>query len=285
MLFSAQNFLQSAWEIVVSNLTMIPSTFYGIIIGSFFSILGIHLSNRLRLKSERDLRLFDEKRKSYAECLEGAQSAIALIADSAKVQNSEDDFINAATEIRIKFSKQSLLGNVEVFEKANQFNTLFGSEYLKYSLLRIKCRIYIQKATVSRGIAAEASSRQEKLLDLQREMNLGGTPDASKWDMCQRMFEDETKSVDDWTKDAEENDRNNLKQQINIMHDMLDTLPKFTSPYVELLECIRKDIGVEFDRNEFERATIKSMADARGYIIKFIQELNEILDAELRSAE
>lgn len=77
----------------VDAILSIPAVFWGVVVGSFFSILGVYLTNIFTIKKSRETFKSNLKRDTFSQCIEGAFAATSVIGSLVDL-NTEDYDIN-----------------------------------------------------------------------------------------------------------------------------------------------------------------------------------------------
>ncbi len=188
--------LKAALELI----GQIPATFWGVVCGSFFSILGVWLSNRAstsRLRdqfaherevkaSERELAL---KKEIYLAATEAISAAMSGINNIANLEMPNDKVLAQYQEKSPAISKLHVVADLPLLQAALRFSGAFSSAVLKAFAGRARLLVEVNRIAILDRTAARHGKDAEGVLEMIKQYNINGVNDPRKWDLLQRNFE------------------------------------------------------------------------------------------------
>jgi hypothetical protein len=130
-------------------LDQIHPAFYGVIFGSFLTIIGVVLTNRsntkrLRLQHEheRDLRNKERdlnmRRQVYMDAMEAISAGITAISRFSDLHESPDSLMQSYSSLSSKESRVMIVGTNETIQALASFNVELNGAFLRLSSEREK---------------------------------------------------------------------------------------------------------------------------------------------------
>jgi hypothetical protein len=181
---------------VLDLLNRVPATFWGVIVGSFFTLGGITLTNRNAAKNLRIQREMDLRKGVYlaaAEAIAAGMLSLGRMANVNTQREAFDDFNKLAPAI----AKVYVVGRIETIDAIATVQAELTSGFLRLSG-------YSMPVTILKNRVAVLSSGIDSFLATQKELpeqisdeSLRGVPDRRKWDELQRQFKFETDRLND----------------------------------------------------------------------------------------
>jgi hypothetical protein len=192
---------------LVSLVESIPSTFWGVVIGAFFAIGGVHLTNRandrrLKLQLEHDRTLKNAERE-LALRKDIYLAAAEAISEGLRTMLRFPDLLISNRDLMIRYSdKAASIAKIHVVAREETVKTLsiFMSE-LEAAFLRLWVRRYplmAQKEQIDilGRQADEFGETRNQMVELMRQHNIDGSNDPRRMKVLQGNFEFEQKRVD-----------------------------------------------------------------------------------------
>jgi hypothetical protein len=194
-LLSARDFLLS-----------IPSVFWGVVVGSCFTIIGVILTNRSGEKRLRDQFTHDRqlrtneheytlRRDVYLIAAEALAVGVASIGKFGDLDTPTAELARAITEKLPVLSKVQIIGCANVLEKAVKVTTELSAVFNRLIARRIPLSIMRERI---RGLEQQISGftkNQDDMLELMKTFNLHGEVDQRRWEVIQGGYKFETDRI------------------------------------------------------------------------------------------
>ena len=155
----------------------IPPALYGIIIGSFLTIIGVILTNasntkQLRIQHEHERQLKDKerdlslRREVYLQAMEAIAAGLVAIGRVSEMDSSMEDLMRSYTDLSPKIGKVSIVGKNETIKAMANFQQELTGAFLRLSAKRESFRSLNQRAgSLEKSITAY-KSEMERLAEL-----------------------------------------------------------------------------------------------------------------------
>lgn len=267
---------------ILNSLDRVPATFWGVVVGSFFSIAGVRATNRasfLRLRAqfdhEQQLKT-KEREMSFRKdiYLALAESVHAGIQDLHRFSNLDITHV----EVTAAFNEKSpAMAKVHVIAKTETVTALanFSSElnaafyYLfarRFELFQTKYSLSIVDDQIARS-----EKERDKYLSLMQQFNLNKEIDQQRWDVVTTGFEMEVKRVNEALVKREQLVVKLQKEQAELMKECTSAAEKVSKLVIPLLATVRGELELPLDFAKYEDLLQQSAAKQAEAMNRFIQ--------------
>ncbi|MBU4563802.1 MAG: hypothetical protein KMY53_12385 [Desulfarculus sp.] len=197
---------------VLDLIAKIPSTFWGIIVGAFFSLGGVVLTNRANIKNlyaqfanEREIknreRELSVKKEVYLAAAEAAHAGIISIAKLANLGYPNDKIFDTYEEKSPAIGKVHLIGDADTIEAVSEFTGELGAVFAKLSLKRAQLLSTRDNILGLSNLRAKFEKDRDATLELMKQHNIEGVVDKRRWEVIQKNFEIEQDTVSKFLED------------------------------------------------------------------------------------
>jgi hypothetical protein len=232
-------------------LNRVPATFWGVIVGSFFTLGGITLTNRNTAKNLRIQREMDLRKEVYlatAEAIAAGTLALGRMANINTQHEALDDFNKVAPAI----AKVYVIGRIVTIDAVVAVHAALTSGILRLSG-------YVMPLIILRNRVAGMSSRIDSFLATQKglleqigEERLRGVPDHPKWDELQRQFKFETDRLNDAISEKAGVEREFADAQLLLSRSAIDESEKVNRVLPAAIAAVREELEMHpFDPDAF----------------------------------
>lgn len=190
------------YDAIHDFLVDIPATFWGVIVGSFFSLAGVVISNRAndkrlmrQLEHDRQLKAKERelsvKKEVYLAAAEAISAGITMIGTYSNLDKSPDEVMSNYSP------KAPAIYKVHVIAEADTLNALVDlNAELVAGILQLSARRNVL-LNLKREIDDLEEKRQSSIAELNRyrslidQQNIEGVTDNRKWEVLQDYYKDE----------------------------------------------------------------------------------------------
>jgi len=249
------------YQITLNLIQKIPSTFWGVLAGSFFTLFGLILSNNHDREIRKTEREYALRRDIYLSAMEPISIALSLLGRLPDLEIPSEKLLEPYTEKSPAIAKASLIAEIDTHEAL----TKFQAEYASTLLRMITKRVYLIDLSKKIKTISEQIDNQLKegnrLLGLQKDSIASGSLDIKRNERLTIMFNNNSKMFDDLS-----SQRIGLTEKLTPLlieftrecSKEIISVRKFTTP---LLACVRKELKIPFDIINHDR--ILSEADSK----------------------
>lgn len=257
----------SYFEQLLSLAERIPATFWGVVVGSFFSILGVWLGNR---SSERRLRVqFDLerqqkarerevtlKREIYLEAVTELALSIRAFNELSNAHKSDEEIFG---EVQRKVASAQLVV-VAGAELAMNYTKL--QESLKVAFWRVyprRVELLILKRRIDglNSLREEHEKQQSRILEEMRQLNLSENTERPVWEMLEKQFDYGAERVGALIEEGERLFQELTAKQLDLGKEARSELEGVRQWLVSALKCVRDELDLPIE----ESALMLMLAD------------------------
>lgn len=280
---------------MIELIERVPAAFWGVVAGSFFSILGVWLTNRSsdgRLlkqldydreakSKERELTL---KKDVYLSAAEAISLGIAVTGNFPNFEMHDEAVVKPYSEKSPVIAKVHVIGSFETIKALNNLTNELSSIY--FILFAERARI--SKDRVDKDILLkniEYYSRQrDGTLEMMKQFNLDGSKDPEKWRVLQSNYQFESDYVQNSIAQHGVLSKQFSQKQLIFMRRCIEYAQKASTLIPPLLLAVRKELDLPLDEKAYQEAVNEGISKQLAAVDKFMKECAdtfELSDAPL----
>lgn len=273
---------------MVDLLLQIPSSFWGVIVGGFFPLMGVLLTNRAsekrllaQFKHEHDLKSKERemtlKKEVYLSAAEAVSAGITAIGSFSNFEIRDDEIVKPYAEKSFAISKVHVIGNLEVISALNAFTSELSSIFLILFAERAK----ISKDKVERDIIFKNieyySKLREGTLEMMKQCNLEPVRDLHKWNALQNNYQFEADYISKAVTEHGVLNKKFAQRQLSFMKTCIEYSQKMNTLVPELLHAVRDELELPLDEAAYQLVIQQGIAKQQISLDKFVLELADYL--------
>lgn len=267
---------------ITQFLDAIPASFWGVVVGSFFSIAGVAITNRAsdkRLRAqfehERELKTKDRemalRKEVFLSAAEAVAAGINSIGRFANFDIPNDQITQPYVEKAPAISKVHVIAGTETILPLAQFTSRLGALYMelfarRHELMNERNAI----AIVDNGVAQFGKER-DRILEMIKQHNIEGVVDQRRWKVLQDNFEFEQKRVNDGLAHRAQLAAALQPQHLAFMRQCLSHTELLGAMLIPVLTAVRRELELPLDEAAYRQAMVESYAQQQQAIDGFIQ--------------
>lgn len=263
-------------------LDAIPASFWGVVVGSSFSIAGVAITNRAsdtRLRAqfehERESKTKDREMALRKEVFLSAAEAVAAGMNSigrfANLDIPNDQVTQPYVEKAPAISKVHVIARTETILPLAQFTSRLGALYMelfaqRYELMNEKNAIALVDNQV-----AQFGKERDRILEMIKQHNIEGVVDQRRWDVLQDNFEFEQKRINDGLADRGQLAAALQSKHLEFMRQCLSHTEQLGGMLIPLLTAVRLELELPLDEAAYRQTMVEIYAKQQQAIDGFIQ--------------
>lgn len=267
----------------------IPATFWGVLAGSFFSTLGVMLTNRS--SDKRLLKQFEYDREVKAKerelslkkdvsltAAEAVSQGITVIGNFANFEMHDEAVVRPYSEKSSVIAKVHIIGSFETIEALNNFTNELSAIYFK--LFSERTRIFkdkVERDLVLKNIELYARQR-DGTLEMMRQFNIEGAKDPQKWAVLQNNYQYEADSVQQSIAQHGKLSKQFSQKQLIFMRQCVEYSQKASALIPPLLLAVRKELDLPLDEKIYQGAVNAGIARQIEAVDQFVKECAETFE-------
>lgn len=270
---------------LIERLQQIPATFWGVVFGSFFSIVGVWLTNRastarlqvqfqherLLKTKERELAL---KKDIYLDAAEAVSVALASITRLGNLDLPNDKVMEEYARKSPAFAKVQVVGEMDVVDALLDFTGELGEILLKLWVRRHQLMAEKNQMSILDSQLTEYRKEADRYLEMMKQYNLNAAVDAKRWSVLQDNFDFEQKRSVDGNRA-----RQTLAQRLAVRHlEFLSECSIVTTSMqalvLPLLLAVRKELEMPLELEKLQVSMEKSLAKQRKATVEYLANIS-----------
>ena len=260
----------------------IPATFWGVIVGSFFSLSGVVISNRAtetrqRAQFENDQRVRKEERELalrkevYMAAAEAIHTGMLML---TKLSNFE---IPVDEHIRPYLDKAPALAKVQIVASEDTIRAVFdvageiSSSILRLTGMRIPLDMARKGRLSSEALAAQFEKERDRWLEEMKQFNLASSTDVRLWATIQGNYGFEEKRARELRVQIAQAHLELFSRQLQFADDCIAESQALFSAIIPAITAIRLEFGLPFDVVKYEGAMREMLASQQLAVAEFLK--------------
>lgn len=266
----------------------IPATFWGVVAGSIFSILGVWLTNRS--SDKRLLKQFDHEREAsakeremtlkkdvYLAASEAIFTGISVIGNFSNFELNEQEVIKASTEKSSVIAKVHVIGSFETIRAISNLSNELSSIYLTLFSERAKiAKDKVEKDILLKSINDYARQR-DSTLEMMKQYNLDGLQDPKKWNVLQSNYQFDSDFIQRAVVEHGELNKKFFQKQLIFMRRCVQFSQQASALVPQLLISVRKELDLPLDQEAYLAALNEGISRQLTAIDSFVEEFSSYL--------
>lgn len=274
----------------ISIIESIPPAFYGVLIGSLLTIIGVVLTNmsntkRLRLQHEHERQLRNKerdlnmRREIYMDAMEAISVGITAISRFSELNETPEALMHSYTSLSANVSKVSIVGQNDTIEALANFQIELNGAFLRLMSKRDKFDADLQKSESIENAVKSIKEKLNFLSDQITKAQLSSLPQ-EQIDPIQAEFKKVQEELSH-LQSQEEAIGNKLMQTIsNLVRTSMSEVSSLNKLLVPLISLMRTELELPFNQEHFARILEKGNTELENYMASFFQDVHETLGEE-----
>lgn len=273
---------------MVEMISQIPATFWGVLAGSFFSLLGIWLTNRAsdkrlvsQLNHDRQVKSNERemvlKKEIYLSAAEAISAGINTIGSFANFAIPDDSITKPYSDKSPAIAKVHIIAGSETVTALSNFMNELASVFL--TLLAERAKISKDKYAIDilRKSIDDFSKKRDGTLEMMKQYNLEGIQNPQKWNVLQQNYDFEANSIQTAINQMSDLQKVFFIKQLNFMRLCIEHTQKMNGLIMPLLVAVRRELDLPLDEYAYKLAIEDGIAKQRKAIERFVDEFSHLI--------
>ena len=263
----------------------VPATFWGIVVGSLFTVIGVVLTNientkRLRLQhrhewtlesKERDLEM---RRNTYLDAMEAIAAAVAAVGRFGDLSISSDDLMRVYTDKSAAIGKVSIVGKEETIQAVANFSRELTGTFLRLSSKRERLNWALQQSTIVEEKLALALHELEQLQDQLNAFSFSGQRDESAKHALQNNLEFQEQQIEDLRSEEAELHQQFFPAQMDLVRETVSEVASLDRLLVPVIKLVRTELELPFDSDFYTEIIEDGARRQMEYLEEYIADVS-----------
>lgn len=274
---------------LITFIESIPPAFYGVLIGSLLTIIGVSLTNisntkRLRIQHEHEVAIRNKerdlnmRREVYMDAMEAISAGITAISRFSELSETPEALMQSYSSLSSKLGKVTIVGQNQTIEALANFQLEVNGAFLRMSAKRDKFDANLRQ---SKTLEAEIEVLKENLNYLTKQLTQAKVN--QQQDLVQR-FQSEVNVLQDELVDLqikEEEIGNQLMRTVtNLVQTSMAEVSGLNKLLVPLISLMRTELELPFNSEHFAQILQKGNDELEAYMASFFNEIEHGMNDE-----
>jgi hypothetical protein len=249
---------------LVSLVGSIPSTFWGVVIGAFFALGGVHLTNRasdrrLKLQLEHDRTLKNVERELalrkdiYLAAAEAISEGLRTVLRFPDLLVSNRDLMDRYAEKAASVAKIHVVAKEETVNALSVFMSELEAAFLRLWVKRYPLMAQKERIDTLARQADEFGGTRDQMVELMRQHNIDGSNDPRRIQVLQGNFDFEQKRVAKSIEEQQALGKDLATKAISYFTEAYGEYKKLMKLLVPVVVAVRAELELPIDGAVLEK--------------------------------
>ena len=268
-------------------LELIPAAFWGIVVGSFFTLGGVFLTNRANdrrlraqldhdriLKSrERELSL---RRDIYLTAVEAVAAGLSSTARFANLSIPDDKLVDRYLEKSSAIAKAHVIARENTIKALANLVSEMGATYLRLFVRRYPLVAQKQRIELISNQMNAFSKERDRMLELMKLFNIDGLNDKRRWDVIQDSFKFEQDRITKSLQEHKVMSADLRAKQLEFLKECLAENAKLSGLMVPALVAIREELELPVDEIAYRQIMEENLKKQEESLSHFLRDSDSL---------
>jgi len=262
----------------------IPATFWGIAIGSFFSLSGVALTNRAndrrlraQLTHDRDMKTREReqslRKDIYLAAAEAISAGLLAIGRFPNLDIPNDKLTDPYTDKTPSIAKVHVIATEETTKAVANFVGELSAAYLRLLTKRYPLIAEKGQITVMKGLLDSFGAVRDRMVELMRQFNLDGKTDQQQFAAIQRNFDFEQHRIAETVQEHDTRAAILYSRQIEYMKECIAESNRLSRLLVPVVVAVRKELELPINEVAYMGVIEGSIKKQEASLEKFVQDI------------
>ncbi len=275
---------------------MVPGTFWGVIVGSFFSIGAVMLSNRAsdrRLRAqfayERELRISDSelalRKEIYLAATEAISAGLQSVAKMADLEILTSDVTDEYIKKSPAISKVHIIGNISTISATIDISSELARTQLRLMTMRMLLISKKQEITQLDEMIEKFGQERDRMIEAMKQYNLQGSTDQRLWDTIERSLNFEQDRINETLAQKSKLSAALIAGQLDCARKSSEEVIRLNRFLVPIVIEVRKELSIPIEEEDYEKIIEKAGAIQSDNITEFLGQVQAFTTAHSEPVE
>jgi hypothetical protein len=258
----------------------IPPTFWGIVVGSLFTMLGVVLTNagntrRLRIQHEHERELESReqdlslRRDVYLAAMEAISAGMVAVGRFGEMTTPYPELMKSYSDRAPAMAKVPIVGREETIEAVANFSQGLTAAFLRLSSRREQLNaLWHQNAAVEEKLEI-VTKEQDRVYALIEERRAGGTQDETELGSLQRIYEAKQRRIEELRAEQAEVESKLYPAQMALVRKGVEETAELDRLITPVISAMRGELELPIDETFYNRLVESSHQKLQAYLEAF----------------
>jgi hypothetical protein len=262
----------------------IPATFWGVVVGSLFTLTGIYLTNRasdrrLRVQLQNDRELISREREmtfrkeTYAVAAEAIAVSISALAKFSDLNFSLKEISAMYLDRSPVLAKVNLVAGEDTLRALASFGTEFAGAFLRLTQQRRALSVLQEQITVKAALLGGFEKTRDAMIELMRHHNIDGVQDSRRFEAIQKNYEFEAGRIATTNQELQQMIAELSAKHIPFAKECFVEATRVNLLVVPLLVAARMELDLSISKEQYAEILHQTQSKHGGQLDEFIQNI------------
>jgi hypothetical protein len=273
-------FLQSCAQL----LDKIPATFWGVVVGSLFTLTGIFFTNRannrrlsLQLQHDRELKNRERemtfRKDTYAAAAEAIAVSMTALSKLSELSFSLKEVSATYLEKSPALAKVNLVAGEDTIRALANFGTEFAAAFFRLTQQRMVLNILQEQIVVKVALVKGFEKTRDAMIELMRHQNIEGIQDVRRFEAIQKNFEFEADRIATTNQEIQNMTAELSAKHIPFAKQCFAENININRVLIPLLVAARMELELSISEEEYAEILHQTHPKLEGHLDEFIQKI------------
>ncbi len=275
----------------VSFLEKFPPAFWGVVVGSFFSLGGVVLTNRAndrrmqaQLAHERELRNKERelalRKEVYLAAAEAISAGFISVSKFSNLDIPPDKVTGEYLDKAPAIAKVHVIATEATARAVVSVVGELSATFLRLFAKRVPLMLQKQQLTTLDAQISGFGKERDRMVELMKQHNLEGSVDDRRWGVIQGTFDFEQKRVTEALEQRKALTGALYALQLEYMKDCLEETMRLGRLLVPAIISVRKELDLPLDEATYVQVVEESPANQRKSLAEFLQQARYFVEGQ-----
>ncbi|WP_341908403.1 hypothetical protein [Polaromonas sp. YR568] len=262
-------------------LDKVPASFWGVVFGSFISVLTVWLTNRHSMArllkqfeherfvkaQERELNL---KKEIFLEAAEAISVAISTLSSLSNLDIPNNKVLERYSEKSPAIAKVQVVATSGTIEKLLEVTGEYGSQVLRLFATRHRLMAVKNQIATQDGIISALQQELDRAVEKMKQHNISGVVEKNQWDALVKYADFEQGRLEKNIQKRQEVATQFGLQHLDFIGECSAASLSLSSQVAPLLISVRKELELPLSLDDYKRSADKSIAKQRDNMNQYL---------------
>jgi hypothetical protein len=275
---------------VLRLIEKIPATFWGVVIGSFFTLGGVMLTNRAnnrrlreQLRHDRELRNRDRelslRKDVYMSAAEAIWAGLFAVGRFGDLDIPNNKITEAYMEKSPAIAKVHVIANEKILRAQTDLVSELNATYMRLFAKRVP--LITQKMEISNLQQKIDSFRRDttQMLELMKQFNLDGATDQRRWNVIEGHFKFAQDRIAEISKELATLFADLSQKQLRYIEECIGEANRLNRLVVPVVVAVRTELDIPINEAAYMELMEESNKRQEASLNNFMKKMRSLLTA------
>lgn len=269
---------------IIGLLSQISPTFWGVLIGSFFSLGGVVLTNRAndkrliqQLSNDRELKTRERelslRKEVFMDAADAVSTGINAVGKFANLDVPDDKLTSSFLEKSSAIAKVYVISQTGTVKAVDSMIRELNAIYMRLMAKRIPLMAHKQRIEIMQKQIKGFEQERDRMLEMMKQYNISGESDSRKWSMIGQNYTFEATRIDETIKEQSKCAIQLTSDQIAFMRDCIEETKKLNRLLIPVIKAVRNELEMPFDEIGYASVIEENILKQEQSVEEFIEKV------------